>query len=219
MTVILGQMNIVHSLTSPFLNASFNITVPLMPTSLKVDSALYIPTKISHGFVTSPMHTSLLVKMTRYGTLHYAAFSSLLLHSLSRVSIKVNAVNTWPDSTYQQSSCTLKTVLQELDRYQEKTVLLSWSLRLRTSSTLSTLADLVPEINITWIQIQIMFKHSPVSMSLTHTHLALLQNAWDRHAPLQKKSQYSPILFVCELQKITLLVSRCLEMPAASRVY
>lgn len=170
-------MNIVHSLTSPFLNASFNITVPPIPTSLKVESALYIPTKISHGLVTSPMHTSLLVKMTSYGTLHYAAFSSLLLHSLSQVSIKVNAVNTWPDSTYQQSSCTLKTVPQELDRYQEKTVLLSWSLRLRTSSTLSTLADLVPEINITWIQIQIMFKHSPVSMSLTHTHLASLQNA------------------------------------------
>jgi hypothetical protein len=145
---------------------------------------IYHPSEAKHM-----LHPSFLwVKMTNYGTLHYPVFSSLLLHSLSQVCITVNVVNKWSDSTYQQSLCTLTTVLQELDWYQESTVLLSWSLRWRTSSTLSTLADLVPEINITWIQTQFVLKHFPVSMSLIQMHLASLHTAWDRYVSLQKKS-------------------------------
>jgi uncharacterized membrane protein YfbV (UPF0208 family) len=115
-----------------------------------------------------------------YGTLHHEVFFSLLLHSLSQVFIALNVVNKRLDSTYQQSLCTLKTALQQLDGCQESTVLLSWSLRLKTSSTPSTLEDLVPEINITSIKVQIIykkFKHSAVSMSLTQMHLASLQTA------------------------------------------
>ena len=100
MTVTLGQMNIAHSITSPFHNTSFNIIVPLMSISLKVNSALYIYYNQNIAWIchlSNAYHmlhpSSLLVKMTNYGTLHYVVFSSLLLHSLSQASITVNAVN------------------------------------------------------------------------------------------------------------------------------